>query len=656
MKNPTEKQKKQSDITEFRKLSTEQQIKSIKGTQVERLFAVDKDAIDEESRTAWLSIASEEPYQRWWGNEILDIGSQSIRDERLLMGAPLLVGHDTSDQVGVVERYEITSDKRLRILARFSKSARAEEIFQDVLDGIRRNTSVGYIIHDLILEKQEEDISTYRVTDWEPLEGSLVSVPADPTVGVGRAHEQPQGEIMTKEKEVKPAEEKKVEKPVDHSEAERAASERESQRIADILAAGDEFAEQGGPELARELIKKTETTVETFNSQMLSKIQGSQKPFNTAQPAELAPQSSQRFRYGLLKAFTRDYSMPDGTVIKAEEAGYRAGMWYAAVVHKSDKAERWCKENGISTRVMSGSTLTGGGAIVPTELEQAIIDLRDSYGVARRLARMRPMNSDSLEIPRRTGGLTAYFFSDTDGSGITASDKSWDMVGLNAKKLGALARVSNDLVDDAIIDLVDDFAQEMAYAFAVKEDNCYIVGDGTSTYGGMEGMITKFEATAFSSRISLTSGVDTFAEVSATDMGSVMAGVAAYGLLGSKWLMSNTARELIIGRLKAAGGGNTINDLAGGTGGQFLGYDVETSEAMPAGAGTDYSSNIMFMFGRFDLASSFGSRRGITIQVLRERYAELGQLGVIGTERFDIVNHDLGSTSVKGPISGAYGN
>jgi hypothetical protein len=77
----------------------------------------------------------------------------------------------------VVENYEITADRKLRILARFGRSARAEEIFRDVLDGIRRNSSVGYVIHDLVLEKQEEDVNTYRVTDWEPLEGSLVSVP-----------------------------------------------------------------------------------------------------------------------------------------------------------------------------------------------------------------------------------------------------------------------------------------------------------------------------------------------------------------------------------------------------------------------------------------------------------------------------------------------
>jgi hypothetical protein len=75
-------------------------------------------------------------------------------------------------------KHEITSQETSRAGA-LLPSARGEEIFQDVLDGIRVNASVGYIIHDLILEKQEEDVATYRVTDWEPYEGSLVAVPAD---------------------------------------------------------------------------------------------------------------------------------------------------------------------------------------------------------------------------------------------------------------------------------------------------------------------------------------------------------------------------------------------------------------------------------------------------------------------------------------------
>jgi hypothetical protein len=137
------------DPAAFRNLSVEDQIRAVRGQKVERLFTVERESVDTEKRTTWLSIASEEPYQRWWGVEVLDLGKRAIRDKRLRSGAPLLVGHDAADQVGVVEDFEISSDRKLRILARFGKSARAEEVWQDVLDGIRRNTSVGYVIHDM---------------------------------------------------------------------------------------------------------------------------------------------------------------------------------------------------------------------------------------------------------------------------------------------------------------------------------------------------------------------------------------------------------------------------------------------------------------------------------------------------------------------------
>ena len=72
-------------------------------------------------------------------------------------------------------------------MVRFGKSARAEEVWQDVLGGIRRNVSVGYMIHKATLVESNEGVETYRVNDWEPFEVSLVSVPADASVGVGRS-------------------------------------------------------------------------------------------------------------------------------------------------------------------------------------------------------------------------------------------------------------------------------------------------------------------------------------------------------------------------------------------------------------------------------------------------------------------------------------
>lgn len=459
---------------------------------------------------------------------------------------------------------------------------------------------------------------------------------------------------------------------VDTAAVARAADEArrvEQERVNSILAAGDAYADMGGPAIARELVKDANANVDTFKARMLESLRGKQKPTQTAEPA---PEQRTTYgsgvrvvpRYGQLRAFTKPLMLSNGQKMPAEEAAYRAGMWLAGAIYGKKWAQDWCRANGIDfysqddrgeVRVMTGGTNAAGGALVPVEMEQAIIDLRDMYGVARRLVRVRPMSSDVKQIPRRAGGLTAYFFTDDDGTGITASDKSWNQVQLVAKKLGVLARVGEDLEEDAIIDVVDDLAQEIAYAFAVKEDNCFINGDGTSTYGGMQGILVKLQGTAYASRITLASNHDTFAEVDASDLASVMAGVAAYGKPGAKWLCSATAQSLVFDRLKASAGGNDINSLAGGASASYLGYGIETSEAMPAGVSTDYSSLGMLMFGRFDLAASMGNRRGITLQVLRERYAELGQIGIKGTERFDLVVHDVGDTTNKGPVALAYG-
>lgn len=173
------------------KKSLEKLLKEIrKSGSLYRSASFSTGAVNLETRTAELSFSSEEPYERSFGIEILDHSSGSIRLGRLNNGGAFLVDHNTRDHVGVIEQAQIDPDRKGRALVRFGKSARAEEIMNDVADGIRRNCSVSYIPHEMILEKSEGDIKTYRVTDWEPLEISLVSVPADATVGVGRSAEE----------------------------------------------------------------------------------------------------------------------------------------------------------------------------------------------------------------------------------------------------------------------------------------------------------------------------------------------------------------------------------------------------------------------------------------------------------------------------------
>jgi len=179
-----------------------QLLRTIKLGTIDRAAQFDAGTIDADARTVELSFSSEEPYERYWGIEILGHDPNEVRLGRLNNAGALLMDHNTRDQIGVIEKAWIDSaSRKARALVRFGKSVRASEILQDVIDGIRRNVSVSYEIFKMKLIKTEkidgaeETIDTYRVTDWEPLEVSLVSVPADTTVGVGRSADRQEKEI-----------------------------------------------------------------------------------------------------------------------------------------------------------------------------------------------------------------------------------------------------------------------------------------------------------------------------------------------------------------------------------------------------------------------------------------------------------------------------
>jgi HK97 family phage major capsid protein len=204
-------------------------------------------------------------------------------------------------------------------------------------------------------------------------------------------------------------------------------------------------------------------------------------PGNTPKASDAKIPATARVRYSKLHAFRGD---------QAEEKAFRSGMFLRATLLGDTRASEWCKEHGVQiVKAQSESQNSAGGFLVPTEFEQAIIDLREEYGTFRRECKLVPMGSDSMSIPRRAGGLTAYFVA--ENTAITESQKTWDQVTLTAKKIACLARMSTELADDAVINIADDLAAEMGYAFAQLEDSCGWNGDGTSTYGGIVGVRTK---------------------------------------------------------------------------------------------------------------------------------------------------------------------
>ncbi|KAE9624225.1 phage major capsid protein, partial [Parasedimentitalea maritima] len=177
----------------------DQVVRQIQGEPLLRALTVVEGSIDVEKRTVEVAVSSEYPFRRWFGMEILDHSPESVDLTRLKNGAPLLDMHDESRQIGVVEDAWLDGDRKLRAKVRFSRSAAAEEVWQDVVDGIRRHISTRYMILEMVLESERDGVDTYRVTRWEPFEVSSVPIPVDPTVGVGRSLEAPQHTITVKE-------------------------------------------------------------------------------------------------------------------------------------------------------------------------------------------------------------------------------------------------------------------------------------------------------------------------------------------------------------------------------------------------------------------------------------------------------------------------
>lgn len=353
-------------------------------------------------------------------------------------------------------------------------------------------------------------------------------------------------------------------------------------------------------------------------------------------------------RTGVLKAFKGQ---------DADHRAYRAGMWARATLFRDERAQHWCLNNGLGTDVRNAMSTTSngdGGFLVSEEMAQGIIDLREQYGVFRRYARVWPMGSDTMLIPRRSGGITIGAIGENPSSAISQSTPTFGQVQLVAKKCGGLSLLSSEIAEDAVIDLADWIASEFAYAFALFEDQCGFIGDGTSTYLGIRGLtdlLTEANVATYAGAVTVaTASHNLFSEIDTSDLAKLMGALPEYARMNAKFYCSSVCAELVFGRLKAAAGGNTVQTLQGSTGDNYLGYPIVISQVLPAGASTDYDGLPMLFFGDLSKSSALGDRRQVRVFPSEHRYMDTDQIGIRGTERFDIVHHDLGDGSTAGPI------
>jgi len=334
---------------------------------------------------------------------------------------------------------------------------------------------------------------------------------------------------------------------------------------------------------------------------------------------------------------------------KSEERAYRAGMAIRAGLLNDEEARRWCADHGVQSRAQAGGINSLGGVLTNDELSTEIIRLVEEFGAYPANARNVTMNSDTLLIARRTGGLSARPIG--ENAAPTTSDVTFDNVQLVAKIWGVDNRVPMSLIEDSVINLADAMAVEVAQAYAEAFDNSGFIGTGSgSLYHGTVGVAVAInDGTHSASVVTADTGNNKFDNLDLLDYTNVVARLPLYARRNARWYISPAGYGSSMLRLMMAASGNNQADVAGGANLSFLGFPVVLVHPLESRL-TGTGSAIACLFGDLSQACTMGTRREISVKTDASRFVEFDQLLTFATARVAMVAHDLGDSSKAGPL------
>lgn len=452
--------------------------------------------IDAEKRTVELAFSSEQPVERWYGREILSHEPGAVDMARLHDGAPLLLNHE-NEQIGVVERASIDADRRGRAVVRFSRSARGQEIFQDVLDGIRRHVSVGYVVHDgEVIDTDDRGIDTVRWTRWEPLEISIVPVPADHTVGVGRALETPINAVRNTEQPPAVDAPENPEQPNEENdmgatatdkmpviETGANAAELERERCRAIAKIGEMYRVH---DMAAAAINAGDS-VETFQSAVLERMHGREQATLTEQVKSA--------NIGLTDNEARKFSVLN--VIRAmvepsnREAQENAAFEFDACRAAAERLDKQPKHGVIipadvlTARALNtgtgGSASDGGtgGNLVATDLmAQSFVEMLRNKSTALRLGRTLGGLVGNVDIPRQISGGQGYWIGEDEDAG--EATQAFGQIPITPKTVAAYTEITRRMLKQSSLDVEALVRLDLATSLALTIDKAAYYGSGSA--------------------------------------------------------------------------------------------------------------------------------------------------------------------------------
>ena len=529
------------------------------------------------------SASSENPVERWFGTEVLSHADGAIRMKRIKDGAvPLLFNHDWSDPIGMIDAGR-TVDNRLLVEAHFFGTSRAKEIAAMVEGGLR-NISIGYQIHTV--EERKKD-AVYTATDWEPLEISIVTVPADPSIGIGRGADEQAISVRLMSTEpnptagpAEPSQERNtmttavIETPAAGATAEnQSAQDFEKARVRAI----EYFCKANNiDQRAQRQWIAAGTSVEAVGEEILKIVEERGKaPGYAAGAIGMSTQEAARFSmWRALQAVTSG----DWT-----KAGYELEASRAV----ADKIQRAPAKNSffIPLEVQQRPTAaakrdatvagTGGYLVETNNLGGSFVELLRNEMVVRQMgARVLSGLVGNVTIPKQTAGATAYWLA-SESTQITEGNQTFGQLALSPKTAGAYTEISRLLRLQSSPDAEGIIMTDLAQQVALAADLAALNGSGSA--GQPTGLIGTSGAGSVSMGTFDYADILNFQE----DLASAN---ALRGSLG--YVTTPTVASLCMQRVMFTGTASPIwqgNMLRGSMGGYPTGFPAMSSNQVPTG-------------------------------------------------------------------------
>lgn len=441
--------------------------------------------VDAETREVEFSFSSEEPYERWWGVEILGHDRGECDLSWVASGrAPFLNNHRSAEQIGVISRAWLDAQTRKnRCVSRFGRTALAEEQMAEAQDDIRVNVSVGYEIEELELVKKEDEVPTYRVTRWRPLEVSLVSIPADMTVGLGRMVGDPESPPAQQRATV-PATprmehpmEKTTEKPV-QGDAAFTANVQTIQRLA------REYGEWLKPTDVGDAIANG-ADAQKFNDLILERLKtGATDPTTLA---GIGASPKEQKQYSFMRAIQAQMRGHGPEV----DAGFEREVSQAIAKMTGREAEGFFIPADAMFRDLHGrkpnekrdfnvGTASQAGNLVQTTVDAAMWTdvLRPALVLMQAGCMVLPGLRSNLAVPRKTvaGTLAAL----TEIAAASETQPTTALPTLTPKRIAAYVEPSKQSIIQSEIGIEAMLRQDLVDGAAVLIENQGVNGDGSS--------------------------------------------------------------------------------------------------------------------------------------------------------------------------------